>query len=199
MLVTQSPTCRKFERKSRAELKIFYWLRQRAPLPYPLSFSLICYLSPSPSLFPVATSSSLPFALSSRAQPASSVQVLARQPTWHGCRGAVGGPSLLRRGAHHGAHQLPPPPLARLTPKSFVIVEDIDWSLDLSDRNNKKKGSSGADEETAAHLAMEVIGQLQPPKAALPSVAPSGLHGPARSSSTTARRASGAAAGEARA
>ncbi|RLN13687.1 AAA-ATPase [Panicum miliaceum] len=42
--------------------------------------------------------------------------------------------------------------LVSTTPKSVVVVEDIDCSLDLSDRNKKKKG--GADEETAAQLAM---------------------------------------------
>ncbi|KAG2613958.1 AAA-ATPase At3g28580-like [Panicum virgatum] len=42
--------------------------------------------------------------------------------------------------------------LVSTTPKSVVVVEDIDCSLDLSDRNKKKNG--GADEETAAQLAM---------------------------------------------
>ncbi|RCV22751.1 hypothetical protein SETIT_4G245200v2 [Setaria italica] len=44
--------------------------------------------------------------------------------------------------------------LVSTTPKSVVVVEDIDCSLDLSDRNKKNKnGNNGADDETAAQLA----------------------------------------------
>ncbi|CAN6193162.1 unnamed protein product [Urochloa humidicola] len=47
--------------------------------------------------------------------------------------------------------------LVSTTPKSVVVVEDIDCSLDLSDRNNKKNNSgNGADDDTtaAAQVAM---------------------------------------------
>ncbi|XP_062229689.1 AAA-ATPase At3g50940-like [Phragmites australis] len=44
--------------------------------------------------------------------------------------------------------------LVSTTPKSVVVVEDIDCSLDLSDRNNKKKGGTNATDEVTAQLAM---------------------------------------------
>ncbi|XP_062178482.1 AAA-ATPase At3g28580-like [Phragmites australis] len=44
--------------------------------------------------------------------------------------------------------------LVSTTPKSVVVVEDIDCSLDLSDRNKKKKGGTNATDEETAQLAM---------------------------------------------
>ncbi|KAL6603235.1 hypothetical protein ACP70R_043596 [Stipagrostis hirtigluma subsp. patula] len=57
--------------------------------------------------------------------------------------------------------------LVSTTPKSVVVVEDIDCSLDLSDRSNKKNGRGATDEETAqlamvspaAAAAMAAVGQ----------------------------------------